>query len=278
MFQLFQERRSATLLAILFLVSFTLMSLSVRRRGGTTLIGQAGLSMAGPFLDVAGAPQRWTQSFWQNYIALQGLREENTKLNQELATLRGNSTQIRELQVMVERLEGLMGGFRDSEAPMRLAQIVGRTHSPFGKSIIVDLGSTHGVRRNMPVVHQNGLVGRVSRVGRRVSQVLLITDLRNSVDIIVQRTREQGVFSISSKNTGEVRYMPSDADVKEGDLLISSGLGGVFPKGLSVARVTETRRNEDRLFRRVLAKPTVDFNKLEEILIMMVEQKENPWK
>ena len=278
MFQIFQERRSTTLLAILFLVSFTLMSLSVRRRGGTTLIAQAGLSLAGPFMDAAGTPKRWTQDFWENYIALRGLRKENIKLDQELATLRGNSIQIRELQNKVERLEGLMGGFRDNKPPLRLAQIVGRAHSPFGRSIIVDLGSIHGVRRNMPVIHQNGLVGRVSRIGRRVSQILLITDSRNSVDILVQRSREQGIFSISSESTGEVRYMPSDADVKVGDLLISSGLGGVFPKGLSVARVTETRRKEDRLFRRVLAAPTVDFNKLEEVLVMMVEQKENPWK
>lgn len=278
MLQLFQERRSATLLAILFLVSFTLMSLSVRRRGGTTLIGQAGLTMVGPFIDIANAPKRWTQSFWENYIALRGLRKENAKLKEELETLRGNSIQIRELLAKVERLEGLMGGFGDSKAPMRLAQIIGRAQTPFGRSILIDLGSSHGVRRNMPVVHQNGLVGRISRVGQHVSQVLLITDLRNSVDVVVQRSREQGVFSISSKNFGEVRYMPSDADVMEGDLLISSGQGGVFPKGLSVARVTKIGQNEDRLFRRVLAKPTVDFNRLEEILIMMVEQKENPLK
>ncbi len=278
MYQLFHERRSATLLAILFLVSFTLMSLSVRRRGGTTLIEQAGLSLAGPFMEIAGAPRRWTHNLWQNYIALQGLRKENAKLEQELFTLRGNSIHIRELQNKVERLEGLMGGFRDSQAPVRLAQIVGRAHSPFGTSIIVDLGSVHGVNRNMPVLHQNGLVGRIFRVGRSVSQVLLITDSRNSVDVIVQRTRAQGIFSISSKSTGEVRYLPADADVEVGDLLISSGLGGIFPKGLFVARVTETRQNEDQLFRRVLAAPAVDFNKLEEVLIMMVPRKEDPWK
>lgn len=278
MFQLFQERRSATLLAILFLVCFTLMSLSVRRRGGTTIIGQFGLTLAGPLMEVAAAPRRWTRNFWQNYIALQGLREENTRLLKELATLRGMIAHVQELQAKAERLEGLMGGFPKQEAPMRLAQIIDRTHSPYGRSIIVNLGDVHGIRRNMPVLNQDGLVGRISRVGRNVSQVLLITDSRNSVDVIVQRSREQGVFSMSSKKTGEVRYLPADADVKVGDLLISSGQGGVFPKGISVARVTKTNRREDQLFSQVEADPTVNFNKLEEVLLMMVPQKESPWQ
>lgn len=254
------------------------MSLSVRRRGGTTLIAQAGLSLAGSFMQAAGTPRRWTSKLWSDYIALQGLRKENVQLNKELSSLRGTSSRIIELQAKVERLEGLIGGFRDYQSPVRLAQIIGRTQSPYGKSIIVDLGKVHGVRRDMPVLHQNGLVGRVFRVGRKVSQILLITDSRNSVDVIVQRTRAQGIFSISSEKLGEVRYLPADADVQVGDLLISSGLGGIFPKGLSVARVSETRQNEDQLFRFVLATPAVDFNKLEEILIMITPEKEIPWK
>jgi rod shape-determining protein MreC len=98
------------------------------------------------------------------------------------------------------------------------------------------------------------------------------------VDVIIQRNREQGVFSISPGGEGEVRYMPADAAVKAGDLLVSSGQGGIFPKGLPVARVLEVSGGGERLFRKVRAAPAVDFNKLEEVLIMLAAPKEIPWK
>jgi len=278
MLHILQERRSATLLTGLFLVCFALMSLSTRQRGGTTIFEELVLSLSGPLIETAAAPKRWTQNTWNSYIALRGLREENNRLLDELASLRGVSVLAQELQSQIERLEGLLGSVRGEKSEVRLARIIGRNHSPFGRSFIIDQGRGDGVHRNMPVLHQKGIVGRIFRVGRSVSQVLLITDSRSSVDIVVQRTREQGVFTTVSENNGEVRYMPADADVKPGDLLVSSGLGGIFPKGLPVARVTTTSNEEKRLFRSVKASPTVDFNKLEEVLIMLAPQKENPWK
>ncbi|MFP6869145.1 MAG: rod shape-determining protein MreC [Nitrospinota bacterium] len=278
MLQMLYERRGATLLTALFLVCFTLMSLSARRRGGTTVFEELALSISGVLIETATAPRRWTQNIWDNYIALRGVREENKRMLKELASLRSDSVRIHELESQVTRLEGLLGSVRGKKTQVRLAQIIGRDQSPFGKSFIIDQGRISGVRRNMPVIHQRGIVGRVFRVGRSVSQVLPIIDSRSSVDVIVQRTRAQGVFSISSENRGEIRYMPVEADVKRGDLLVSSGLGGIFPKGIPVARVVSATREDKHLFRTVKASPTVDFNKLEEVLIMFVRQKETPWK
>lgn len=278
MLQMLYERRGATLLTALFLICFTLMSLSARRRGGTTVFEELALSISGPLIETAAAPRRWTKNIWDNYIALRGVREENQRMLKELASLRSDSVRIHELESQVTRLEGLLGSVRGKKTQVRLAQIIGRDQSPFGKSFIIDQGRISGVRRNMPVIHQRGIVGRVFRVGRSVSQVLLIIDSRSSVDVIVQRTRAQGVFSISSENLGEIRYMPVEADVKRGDLLVSSGLGGIFPKGIPVARVVSATREGKHMFRTVKASPTVDFNKLEEVLIMFVRQKETPWK
>lgn len=276
MLQILSERRTATLLTALFLVSFTLMSLSARRSGGATLFEEVALSLSGPLMETAAAPKRWTVSLWSSYVSLRGLREENLRLQEELSSLSGVEVRARELRSKVERLEGLLGGGRRGEVPVRLAQIVGRNQSPYGKTFIVDLGRADGVRRNMAVLHDEGIVGRIFRAGQTVSQVLLITDSRSSVDVIIQRNREQGVFSISSSGEGEVRYMPADAAVKPGDLLISSGQGGIFPKGLPVARVLEV--SGGGLFRKVRAEPAVDFNKLEEVLIMLAAPKEFPWK
>jgi len=276
MFQVLHDRRSVALLTALFLVCFILMSMSARQRGETTVFEELVLTISGPLVEAATAPKRWTQNIWDHYIALRGFQQKNKRIMKELASLRYTSVRIQELESQVARLEGLLGSVQGKKVQVRLAKIIGRPQSPFGKLFIINQGEINGVRRNMPVIHQWGIVGRVFRVGRSVSQVLPIINSRSSVDIIVLRTRAQGVFSISPENLGEVRYMPAEANITQGDLLISSGLGGIFPKGFPVARVDSTRKGGNHLFQTVKASPTVDFSKIEEILIMLVHQKETP--
>lgn len=278
MFQIFQERRSATLLTALFLICFMLMSLSVRWRGGTTVFDELALSLTGPLIEAAAAPKRWARDIWSSYVALRGLSEENKRLQNEVASLRGVSVKALELQSQVKRLEGFLRVANAKKGTILLARIVGRNQSPFGRTLIIDQGKTNGILRNMAVIHQDGIVGRVFRAGHSVSQILLITDTRSSVDVLVQRSRAQGVFSSSSEKQGEVRYMPADADVINNDLLVSSGFGGIFPKGLPVARVVAASNVGKRLFKKIQATPSVDFNKLEEVMVMLVPPKESPWK
>ncbi|MEE9275682.1 MAG: rod shape-determining protein MreC, partial [bacterium] len=259
MLRFLQERRNAALLSALFVISFTLMTLSVRRHGGTTLIERSALTLSGPLMEASAAPKRWIQNLWRRYILLQDMRAENLGLRKEIASLQALSLKVRELQTKVGRLEGLLGGRRNPAAPVRLARIVGRNLGALSHTVIVDLGAADGVRRNMPVLHEAGLVGRISRVGRGVSQVLLLTDYRSAVDVLVQRSRASGVFSISSRGVGELRYMADGGKVEASDLLISSGLGGIFPKGLPVAQVTKIGPKGERLFQQVEAEPIVDF-------------------
>ena len=275
MFQLILERRSATLLIALFLICFTLMTLSVRRQGGVNLIERGVLSVTGPLLDTIGAPKRWLRDMGRQYLLLRDLQEENAVLKKQLSAMRGVSFQLRELEAKVYRLENLLTASRGLTAPVRLAHILGQDASPFGQTLLVDLGTSHGVRHGMPVVNPSGVVGRISRAGHAASRVLLLTDSRSAVDVIVQRTRAQGIFSMTPGGKGEVRYLATDSDVREGDLLIASGLGGVFPKGLPVAWVTRVGPKGERLFRHVEARPAVNFNSLEEVLIMMTPAQEN---
>ncbi|MBI2131853.1 MAG: rod shape-determining protein MreC [Candidatus Tectomicrobia bacterium] len=275
MFQLILERRSATLLTSLFLICFTLMTLSVRRQGGITLIERGALSLSGPLLEAADAPKRWARDLGRQYLLLRDMREENLVLKKQITAMRGISFQLRELEAKVNRLESLLTASRGLSAPVRLAHTLGQDASPFGQTLLVDLGTTHGVRHGMPVVNQAGVVGRISRAGRTTSRVLLLTDSRSAVDVIVQRTRAQGIFAMAPGGKSEVRYLATDSDVREGDLLIASGLGGVFPKGLPVAWVTKVGPKGERLFRQAEARPAVDFNSLEEVLIMMTPEQEN---
>ncbi len=277
MFQFFVERRSLVLLLGLFVVCFTLMTLSVRIRGQSTLIERALLSLVGSTIRVADIPRKWSVELWQKYLLLKNAHEENIVLKQKLQSLRANHAQVQELKSKIARLEKLLAASRHQETPVRLARIVARNRSIYGESLLVDLGSQDGVRKNMPVMHQEGLVGRITRVGNNVSQVLPLLDSRSAVNVIAQRSRAQGVFAISSEGESEVRYMPLHAEMKRGDLLISSGLGGIFPKGLPVAHITEIA-DVRGLFPSIKAKAIVDFTHLEEVLILMKKPKDNPWK
>lgn len=277
MFQFFVERRSLALLIGLFVVCFTLMTLSVRFRGQSTLIDRALLSIVGSAVQVADIPRKWSVELWQKYLLLRNAHEENIALKQSLQLLSANHAQIQELKAEIARLEKLLSASRSLEAPVRLARIVTHNRSIYGESLLVDLGSQDGVRKNMPVMHQAGLVGRISRVGNNVSQVLTLLDSRSAVNVIAQRSRAQGVFAISTIGESEVRYMPLHAEIKQGDLLISSGLGGIFPKGLPVAHITEIE-DAGALFPKIKAKAIVDFSNLEEVMILMTKPKEYPWK
>ena len=277
MFQFLVERRSLALLIGLFVICFSLMTLSVRFRGQSTLLERAFLSLVGSAVRIAETPRKWSTDLWNQYQLLSNAHEENIALKRKLQTLTANHAQIQELKLEIARLEKLLGASRNLEAPVRLARIVARNKSIYGESFLLDLGSRDGVHKNMPVMHQAGLVGRISRVGNNVSQVLALLDSRSAVNVIAQRARAQGVFAISSEGESEVRYMPLHEEMKPGDLLISSGLGGIFPKGLPVAHITKIT-DVRGLFPKIKAKAIVDFSNLEEVMILMTKPKENPWK
>ena len=277
MLQLLIERRNAALLVGLFVVCFSLMTVSARRQGRSTLIERGLFLLAEPIVHIGDAPRKWTVGIWQRYLLLKNAHEENAALRRKLQSLSENHARMRELKLEVARLEGLLRASKLQAAPTRLARIVAHDRNIFGKSLIVDIGSQDGVRKDMPVAHEAGLVGRVSRVSRGMSQVMPLLDSRSAVSVIAQRSRAQGIFAISPKGAIEVRRVPGDAEIKPGELLISSGVGGLFPKGLPVARVTEVI-DAKKLFLDVRAKPLVEFSRLEEVLILMTRPRENPWK
>ena len=141
------------------------MTLSVRFRDESTLIDRALLSFVGSAVQVADIPRKWSVELWQKYLLLKNAHEENIALKQKLQSLSANLAQIQELKSEIVRLEKLLAASQNQEAPVRLARIVAHNRSIYGESLLVDLGSKDGVRKNMPVMHQAGLVGRISRVG-----------------------------------------------------------------------------------------------------------------
>ena len=149
-----------------------------------------------------------------------------------------------------------------------LARVVGQDPSNLAWSIIVDQGSANGVKTGMPVVTPEGLVGRVISTGTNWAKVLLLIDPSSSVNAAVQSTRATGVVQGNIADQFIIKYVPQGEAIKTGDLIISSGMGGTFPKRLVIGTVTEVRKHDIELFQEATIKPAVDFTRLEFVLIL----------
>jgi len=136
---------------------------------------------------------------------------------------------------------------------------------------LINKGSAHGLKIGMPVMATPGLIGRLIDVSWHVSKVLLLIDENNNIGAILQRTRTQGIVSGAGAHGCILKYIYKNQDIKEGDPVISSGMGGIFPKGLLIGKVSRVQKQDAGLFLKIDVAPFADFAKLEEVLVLASE-------
>jgi rod shape-determining protein MreC len=149
------------------------------------------------------------------------------------------------------------------------AEVIGKDPSPWFKTIIIDKGKDDGVGKGMAVVIPEGIAGQIMDVSSRYSKVLLIIDPNSAVDVMVQRTRARGIIKGGPAGRCHIKYVLRKQDVSVGDQIISSGLDGVFPKGLAVGHVSGVIKRNSGIFQEVTVTPHIDFEKLEEVLVVL---------
>jgi rod shape-determining protein MreC len=146
--------------------------------------------------------------------------------------------------------------------------VISREPGNWFNSIIIDRGRVDGVEENMAVATYSGLVGRIVSVDSRTAKVLLILDQRSAVGGMIQRSRDIGVVKGSESNYCYMEYLSHDADLKINDMVITSGLGSIFPKGILIGKIVGVKKENNALFQKVLIRPEVDFTKLEEVFVV----------
>ncbi|HHU69113.1 MAG TPA: rod shape-determining protein MreC [Thermoanaerobacterales bacterium] len=217
---------------------------------------------------------RETAEFFKTIMQLNKIKEENKFLKNKVSSLENSAVMIKELQLENQRLKEMLN-FKEQSFyyGMEGAKVVGRNPSNWFETILIDKGKQNGIDINMAVVTNKGLVGRVIETGSRWSKVLLIIDQKSSVSAMIQRTRDNGIIKgqIEPENKGycQMVYLPIDSNVLPGDLVISSGLGGIFPKGLIIGEVERIEQQENELLKIATIKPAVDFQRLEEVFIIV---------
>jgi rod shape-determining protein MreC len=154
------------------------------------------------------------------------------------------------------------------DVPMLRAELVGLDASTWFRSVLLDRGRNHGVHSGMPLISEQGLVGLVTATSRNAAKGMLLLDRQSAVSVVVQRSRARGV--VRGVGDGLVfEFVGRDADVAPGDILITSGLGGVFPKSLRVGAITAVEEEGAQLLREASVEPVVDFGRLEQVFVML---------
>ena len=201
---------------------------------------------------------------------LQTARAEIGALQARVDALERENEQLRESQGELQLLQQLFDRNRDApELGRILANVIGRDTSPFFRSIIIDAGTNDGIAVGMPVESSRGLVGQVYRTTANSAQVLLITDNLSSIPARLVDSRATGVtHGIGVDGTVALDFVSLEAEILSGELVTSSGLGGRFPTGLIIGRVTQVRRGETGLFQSATIQPAVDFERLELVFVI----------
>jgi rod shape-determining protein MreC len=197
------------------------------------------------------------------------LRQRNSDLEAEVSRLQAEVIALKQQLSETQVLSALVDFARvQPENRYLAATVIGRDPSPFVQYVIINRGSDDGLRRGMPVVTQQGLVGRVAAVTSGAARVQLITDPASSINVRLEPSRAQAV--VLGDLTGELSLdmIPQSAEVKVGDLILTSGLGGNYPSDILIGQVTGVRQIETDLFQHASVQPVVDFSKLEIVLII----------
>ncbi|MFH1242761.1 MAG: rod shape-determining protein MreC [Pseudomonadota bacterium] len=236
-------------------------------------VEQVIIEITTPFQKLVRETLKVAEDIWSNYFYLVNLRQENRQLRRDVDSLREESTRYRELLATHERLKELLQFKETINRPVLAAQVIGRDPTGWFKSIVIDKGSRAGLRPNMSVVNASGVVGRIVSVSPNYAKVLLVIDQNSAVDCLIQRSRDRGIVKGFSTEICKLDYMEQSSDVAVEDLVVTSGLGGVFPKGLPVGQVSEVKQNSGELFKNIKLRPAVDFSKLEEVLVILKENK-----
>jgi rod shape-determining protein MreC len=205
---------------------------------------------------------------WQSYVTLQGVQIENQQLKRDLEWLQEQNSQLREAAAATGRLAALLK-FKEQATPtMVAAQVIGRDATNWFQAVILNKGENDGIQKNMGVVTPAGVVGRVVKTTAASSVVLLVTDSKNAIAGLIQRTRDEGIVEGTQKGQARLKYIPLLSTVKEGDRVVTSGLVGGFPRGLAIGTITHIDKEEGALFQSAELAPDVDVSRVEEVLVI----------
>jgi rod shape-determining protein MreC len=225
------------------------------------------ITLTSPFQLAVQRSVSFVSSIWNNYFACVSNAQEGSVLKNRLARVQEIENQNRELTMENARLKKFVAFTSSASGTYVAARVIARDPSPWFKTLMIDKGEKHGLKKNAPIVVPEGIVGQITKVSPNFSRVLLITDRNSAVDALVQNTRARGIVKGGGNNRCVFVYALRKEEIHAGEIIVSSGLDQVFPKGLKIGTVLEVEKDHSRLFQDIMVQTSVDFDKLEEVLV-----------
>lgn len=263
-----RKNRPLLLGGLLLLVALLWYSVNLRQQDETNFMESLVLRMTGPVQSGLDRVVGGVANIWGHYLYLVDTAEDNRRLIEDNRNLQSVLTQSDEVRLENERLRLLLD-FKEAQKFATLpARVIAEDASSWFRTVMIDKGGDQGVVEGMPVVVAEGVVGRVVRSSPRFSRVLLITDASSAIASLLQDNRARGIC----RGQGEQMvfdFVLRQEEVRVGDRVVTSGMGGVFPKGLVVGNVESVDRQEYGLFQAIEVAPSVDFSHLEEVLVLL---------
>ncbi len=266
------RHREGLLLVIFVLSSILIISRQVQDPTGMSYFRRSAITIAAPFQSGASAVIGGVTGVWEDYLFLFGTRAENTKLRGEVNQLRGEVQQLREELYRAGRLEEFSAYRFETGFTGMAAQVIGESPDPWTRTIIVNRGAQDGLKRSLPVVTPDGLVGNVIETSDHSSIVRLIVDRSSRVPVLVSRSRARAILEGESYSTCQLKYLDRTEDVQQGDIVITSGLAGIYPRGIEVGTITQILVKNHGLYQYAKVLPKATINRLEDVLIIRTDQ------
>jgi len=256
------------LLALLILIIFTIFLLPRQTQKLLGNLGHPITQLVDVPLEGFAAMDRGIRGFWNHYIALQGVYEQNLALKEDIEQLKEQMTHIREQVIISEQLTKLLAFQEAGPIQTVAAMVIGRNATNWYRTLILDKGGRQGIKPNMGVITHAGVVGRVVKIHPSTAVVLLLSDPNVAVPAMIQRGRDEGIVQGTAQGYIKMKYLPPLSPVQIGDNVVTSGLTGAFPRGLQIGQIARLQKADADLFQSAQIQPTVDFHKLEGVLII----------
>jgi len=262
--------KNLIVLAAVLFVQILGLAVQVRRtteNDSSRLIRVWAVGAVTPFEKVLGWVQTSIGNVWHNYFYLRGIRAENRELKLEIERMRIEQVRMSQDADQARRLQALLAFKEQFISQTMAAQVIGSSGSEQSRSVYIDKGEKQGIKPDMAVITADGVVGKVLRVYRSTSQVLLIDDQSSGVGAILEKSRLQGILRGTPAGEVVLEKVMSDEAVPAGERVLTSGGDRIFPKGLPIGTVTRVSPGSE-LFLNIRVKPTANLGKLEEVLVV----------
>ena len=265
----FFKRGPAPMALLSFYVALSAVLLVVDARFQALEVLRPALSMfTQPLQQLAHEPARLLDNTGNYFVSVARLQDENAQLKKNRLDQVATLLRMQHLEVENERLRRLLGVKARQNATGQLAQILYAVRDPYSRRVVVDKGQQNKVVAGQPVIDDAGIVGQVTRVFPFVAEVTLITDKEQAVPVQIVRTGLRSVVFGLGNGQLELRFLPANADVQNGDVLVTSGLDGIFLPGFPVARVVHIERDTSYSFARIFCMPLAGVENFSEVMVL----------